>query len=98
MALTVNARDRFTLPRVGVIIRVAAIFAALGVALSITEDYATFGKWFAVIGVFLLVVGLHRFGRLGPDAAIRFEAAPAPRKKKKKKQRPRADSSDATDV
>jgi hypothetical protein len=93
MALTVSARNRFTGPSTSTLIRVAAIFAALGVALSITDDYADFGKWFAVIGVVLLIVGLHRFGRLGPDAAIHFEAAPAPaprKKKKKKKSAPAA--------
>lgn len=87
MAVEVSARNRFQGPSVGTLIRAAAIFAALGVALSITEDYAAFGKWSAVIGVVLLVVGLHRYGRLGPDAAIVFEEAPAPRKKKKKKKR-----------
>jgi hypothetical protein len=96
MALTVSARDRFRGPSANMLIRIAAIFAALGVALSITDEYAAFGKWFAVIGVFLLVVGLHRFGRMGPDAAIRFEAAPAPRKKKKKKK-PRSDDGDQRD-
>jgi hypothetical protein len=93
MALTVSARDRFRGPSQSVLIRVAAAFAALGVAFSITEDYAAFGKWFAVIGVFLLIAGLHRFGRMGPDAAIRFEGAPAPRKKKKKKKRAPSDPS-----
>jgi len=87
MALTVSARNRFSGPSVSTLIRVAAIFAALGVALSITEDYAEFGKWFAVGGVVLLIVGLHRFGRTGPDPAIHFEAAPVLRKKKKKKKR-----------
>jgi hypothetical protein len=91
MALTVSARDRFRGPSESALIRIAAIFAALGVALSITDDYAAFGKWFAVIGVFLLIVGLHRFGRMGPDAAIRFEAEPAPRKKKNKKKKPQSD-------
>jgi len=92
MALTVSARNRFTGPRESTLIRIAAIFAAVGVALSITDDYAAFGKWFAVIGVLLLIVSLHRFGRLGPDPAVRFEEAPAPRtKKKKKRPRPEAD-------
>jgi len=87
MALTVSARNRFSGPSESVLIRIAAICAALGVALSITDDYASFGKWFAVIGVILLIVGLHRFGRLGPDSALHFNAAHAPRKKKKKKKR-----------
>ena len=90
MAVTVSARRTFRGPSEGILIRVAALCAALGVALSITEDYAALGKWFAVAGVVLLIVGLHRFGRLGPDAALHFEAArpPAPRKKKKKKKKP----------
>lgn len=92
MALTVSARNRFSGPSEGTLIRIAAVCAALGVALSITDDYASFGKWFAVIGVILLIVGLHRFGRLGPDSALRFEEAPAPRKKKKKKKRSPAPS------
>jgi hypothetical protein len=92
MALTVSATQRFSGPSASVLIRVAAIVAAIGVALSITDDYADVGKWFAIAGVVLLIVGLHRFGRLGPDPAIVFEAAPAPRKKKKKKKRqPAAD-------
>ena len=84
MALTAGAKKPFTLPSESVLIRVAALLAALGVALSITDDYASFGKWFAVIGVALLIVGLHRFGRMGPDAPIRFEAAPRKKKRKKK--------------
>jgi hypothetical protein len=91
MALTDSARNRFSGPSERTLIRIAAICAALGVALSITDDYAAFGKWFAVAGVFLLILGLHRFGRMGPDAAIVFEDAPAPRKKKKKKRRQPAD-------
>lgn len=97
MAVTVSARNRFQGPSVGALIRAAAIFAALGVALSITEDYSSIGKWSAVIGVLLLVVGLHRYGRLGPDAAIVFEETAAPRKKKKKKK-PAASAEDAAET
>jgi hypothetical protein len=95
MALTVSARQRRRGPSPSALIRIAAILAALGVALSITDDYAVFGKWFAISGVVSLIVALHRFGRLGPDAAIRFEAAPLPRKKKKKKKR-KPDDPDAS--
>ncbi|HWZ89769.1 MAG TPA: hypothetical protein VNW92_12995 [Polyangiaceae bacterium] len=91
MALTVSATQRFSGPSASALIRIAAILSALGVALSITDDYADVGKWFAIVGVVLLIVGLHRFGRLGPDPAIVFEVAPAPRKKKKKKKRQPAD-------
>ena len=97
MAVTVSARNRFQGPSVGTLIRAAAVFAALGVALSVTEDYASLGKWSAVIGVVLLVVGLHRYGRLGPDAAIHFEETPAPRNKKKKKKRAEAEVTTASE-
>jgi len=41
-----------------------------------------------------LIVGLHRFGRLGPDEAIVFELSP-PRKKKRRKQRADSDAKPA---
>lgn len=94
MALTVSARSRFTGPSTPNLIKGAALCAALGIATSLTE-YADFGKWLAVAGVLLLIVGLHRFGRMGPDAAIVFEL-PAPRKKKKrKKSQPREGEAEA---
>ena len=84
MALTVSARSRFTGPSTPSLIKGAAICDAVGIGSSLTE-YADFGKWLAVAGVLLLIFGLHRFGRTGPDAAIVFELSP-PRKKKKKKR------------
>jgi hypothetical protein len=83
MALTVSARSRFSAPSTELLIKGAAFCAAVGIASSITE-YADLGKWLAVVGVVLLIVGLHRFGRMGPDEAIVFELAP-PRKKKRRK-------------
>jgi hypothetical protein len=85
MALTVSARSRWTGPSTPALIRGAALCAVAGIFLSITE-YADTGKWLAVIGVVLLIVGLHRFGRTGPDEPIRFELAPLRKKKKKKKK------------
>ncbi len=85
MALTVSARSRFTGPSTPTLIRSAGLCAALGISLSIT-DYGDYGKWITVLGVLLLIVGLHRFGRTGPDEAIFFELAPTRKKKKKKKQ------------
>jgi len=85
MALTVSARSRFSGPSTENLIKGAAIGAAVGIAASLTE-YADLGKWLAVVGVLLLVAGLHRFGRLGPDAAIVFELPKARKKKKKRKQ------------
>ena len=89
MALTVSARSRFSGPSTPSLIKGAAIGAAIGVGASLTE-YADYAKWLAVLGVLLLVVGLHRFGRLGPDHAIVFELSP-PRRKKKRKKQPEAD-------
>lgn len=82
MALTVSARSKFTGPSTPSLIKGAAICAAVGIGSSLTE-YADFGKWLTVAGVLLSIWGLHRFGRLGPDAPIVFELPP--RKKKKRK-------------
>jgi hypothetical protein len=79
MALTVSARSRFSGPSTPVLIKGAALCAAVGIFASITE-YADLGKWLAVLGVLLLIVGLHRFGRMGPDAPIVFELAPRRKK------------------
>ena len=93
MALTVSARARFTGPSTPALIRGAGLCAALGICLSLTE-YGDYGKWITVLGVVLLIVGLHRFGRSGPDETIVFELAP-PRKKKKKKKPAEAEASAA---
>ncbi len=91
MALTASARSSWVRPSTSVLIRAAAVCAAAGVGLSIT-DYAGIGKWLAVVGVVLMIVGLHRFGRTGPDEAIHFQLEPARKKKKKKKAQPVAAS------
>jgi len=85
MALTVSARSKFTGPSTPNLIKGAAICAAVGIAASLGE-YADYGKWLTVAGVLLLILGLHRFGRSGPDAAIVFELPPPRRKRKRKKQ------------
>ncbi|HEY3664827.1 MAG TPA: hypothetical protein VGL19_02460 [Polyangiaceae bacterium] len=95
MALTVSARSRWTGPSTPALIRGAALCAAVGIFLSITE-YADTGKWLTVAGVVLLIVALHRFGRSGPDEPIRFELAPL-RKKKKKKKKAEALTAETTD-
>jgi hypothetical protein len=84
MALTVSARSRFGGPSTPTLIKGAALCAALGIAGSLTE-YVDYGKWLAVLGVVLLIVGLHRFGRMGPDHAIVFELS-QPRKKRNRKR------------
>jgi len=85
MALTVSARSRFSGPSPELLIKGAAICAAVGIGASLTE-YADLGKWLAVVGVLLMIAGLHRFGRMGPDPAIVFELSPPRKRKKKRKQ------------
>jgi hypothetical protein len=53
--------------RTRVLIGVGSVLAVLGVAFSVNDD--DLGKWLALAGVIALIVGLHRFGRLGADAA-----------------------------
>jgi hypothetical protein len=89
MALTVSARSKFTGPSTPSLIKGAAVCAAVGIGSSLTE-YADFGKWLTVAGVLLSIWGLHRFGRLGPDAPIVFEL-PARKKKKRKSALPEAE-------
>lgn len=84
MALTVSARSRFSGPSTPQLVKGAALCAVAGIGMSLGE-YADYGKWLTVLGVLLLIVGLHRFGRLGADPAIVFELPP-PRKKKKRKK------------
>lgn len=92
MALTISARSRNTWPSTPNLIRGAAICAAIGIGASLSE-YADYGKWLTVAGVFVLIVGLHRFGRMGPDAPIVFEL-PAPRKKRKRKKQAASDEAE----
>jgi hypothetical protein len=95
MALTVSARARFSGPRTETLIKAAAVCAAVGIAASITEN-ADYGKWLAVAGVLLMIVGLHRFGRTGADPAIVFELPP-PRKKKRRKKLETSEGEASTD-
>ncbi len=83
--MTVSTRARPSGPSTPALIRAAGLCAALGIGLSIT-DYADIGKWITVLGVLLMIVALHRFGRSGADAPIVFELAPPTRKKRKKKR------------
>lgn len=50
-------------------LRVAAVSAALGILLAVSGD-AAIARWFMLLGLLLLVLGLHRFGRLGADPAL----------------------------
>jgi hypothetical protein len=77
---------------------IAATLGVLGVAFNLNggNDESTLPKVMAAVGVVALIWSIHRFGRLGPDEMIVYEAPepeaePAPRKKKKKKRKPAAD-------
>lgn len=52
--------------RTRILIGAGSVLAVLGVAFAVNDD--DFGKWLTLAGVIALVVGLHRFGRLGADA------------------------------
>lgn len=80
---TVSAPPKSSWLSTATLVKIAGACAALGIASSITE-YGDYGRWLTVLGVVLLIVALHRFGRSGPDPIIFFEAD-APRKKKKKR-------------
>ncbi len=79
------ATSHWAWPSARGLIRVAGACAVIGIGLS-ASDYGDLGKWLAIVGVALLVVGLHRFGRMGPDAPLVFDVAVRPLKKKKKKK------------
>jgi hypothetical protein len=75
---------------------IAATLGVLGVAFNLNNEDATMPKLLAGIGVVTLVWSIHRFGRLGPDPTIVYDAPDepaAPKKKKKKKKKPVGDTS-----
>jgi hypothetical protein len=64
----------------------AATLTTFGIGLSAAEN-EDIGKWVTLTGLALLLYGLHRFGRTGPDEPIEV-ARPKKKKKKKKKAEP----------
>ena len=55
--------------RARLLIAIGAAVLFAGIALAVTDD--EIGRWLIVGGVAVLFLGLHRFGRLGPeDAAV----------------------------
>jgi hypothetical protein len=63
-------------PSVRILIKVAALSTTVGIALAVAGDN-DIARWFVVVGLSLLVVGLHRFGRLGSDAPIDLSSSDA---------------------
>jgi hypothetical protein len=51
--------------RARLLMAVGAAMLFAGIALAVTDDDT--GRWFIVGGVAVLFLGLHRFGRLGPE-------------------------------
>jgi len=56
------------------LIKIGACTTAAGIALAVTGDNDV-SRWLTVVGIVLLVWGLHRFGRLGDDQASERRAA-----------------------
>ncbi|HET9952902.1 MAG TPA: hypothetical protein VFQ61_00285 [Polyangiaceae bacterium] len=53
-------------PKTRTLIQAGAVLTVFGIALSAAGD-GSIGRWLTLGGMFVLIVGLHRFGRLGPD-------------------------------
>lgn len=72
-------------PNTRILLAIATTLGVLGIALAAAggEDLP---KVLTLIGLLAMIVGLHRYGRLGPDAPMLF-AAPTKAPKKKKKRR-----------
>ena len=54
------------------VLMVAGPFSAVGIALCAIGD-AELGRWLVLLGALGLIVGLHRYGRLGADPPLEFE-------------------------
>jgi hypothetical protein len=54
-----------------------------GIAVCVTLDPRV-GAWVAIAGAVALAVGLHTFGRLGPDAPPAADTRPKPKAKREK--------------
>lgn len=61
---TVNPRGRER--QAGMLIRVGACASAAGIALAAAGD-ESIARWLTLGGLLVLVLGLHRFGRLGAE-------------------------------
>ena len=51
--------------RARLLIAIGTAVLVAGIALAVTDD--SMGRWLIVGGVTVLFMGLHRFGRLGPE-------------------------------
>jgi hypothetical protein len=77
---------------------IAGTLGVVGIAFNLNGD-GTLPKLLVAAGLIALVWSIHRFGRLGPDEPISFEAPePAARKKKKKKKPAPEDAAPAAET
>jgi hypothetical protein len=75
-----DRRQALREPNTRILLAIAATLGAAGIALA-AADSEDLAKVFTLIGLSAMIVGLHRYGRLGPDAPRPFSA---PKKKKKR--------------
>ena len=52
-----------------------ASVAFIGIALAATDNQGL-GSWLTLAGLLVLIYGLHRFGRTGPDAPLDLSSEP----------------------
>jgi hypothetical protein len=69
------ARKQPSESRARSLLEIGSCTTAAGIALAVTGDNDV-SRWLTVAGVLLLVLGLHRFGRLGSDPPLDFDSAP----------------------
>ena len=70
-----------------------ATLTLFGIAMS-TGDLGSLAGALTIGGLLAMIVGLHRFGRTGPDQPIAAEAPKATKPKKKKTKRARKPPTD----
>jgi hypothetical protein len=49
------------------LLKIGGVLAVVGILLAVADDEGI-ARWLTLVGIGLLVYGLHRFGRLGSDA------------------------------
>jgi hypothetical protein len=69
-------------PNTRILLMVATTLGILGIALAAAGG-ETLAQAFTLIGLLAMIIGLHRYGRLGPDAPIQFASAKTKKKKKR---------------
>ncbi|HEY3233597.1 MAG TPA: hypothetical protein VGJ84_02705 [Polyangiaceae bacterium] len=68
------ARGIAPVARARSLLAIAATITLVGIALSVW-DLGGLWAWTAVVGLLLLALAIHRFGRTGPEEALNFESS-----------------------